>query len=165
MSRNSSRIAGKSGCSVVMSNAAISMPRAPLETWGRTTCAATGASPRRVRISFTVRAMSGAVSASVPSRSNSTASTTPRSQQVVHAHVAPERIRLRHRVVGHAGEIEDREARLAAGARELRGADEARVLVRALGQQVQHVFRADDREQEGLRVAVDGGEEDEAAGL
>src|SRR5258706_11695609 len=146
-----------------MSKADVIIPRAPFETWGRTTSRATGTRPRRLRISFTVRAMSGAVSASVPSRSKSTASTTARAQQVVHVHVAPQRVDLRERVVRHAGEIEDRKARVAAGARELRGANETRVLVRSLRQQSQHVLGADDGERERLRIAVDGGEEDEPA--
>src|SRR5690348_8294351 len=135
MFRNSSRIAGKSGCSTVMSNAERIMPRAPLETCGRTSESATGARPRRLRISFTVCAMSGAVSASVPSRSKSTASNMPRSQQVIHVHVAAQRIDLRERVVRHAREVEHFQSRITACARELGGADEAGVLVRALGQQ------------------------------
>src|SRR5258706_12464347 len=100
------------------------MRRAPWEPWARPLSAVTGSRPRRVRIWFTVRAMSGAVSASVPSRSKSTASITDGSQQVVHVHVAPQRIRLRERIVGHAGEVDDREPRLAAGARRLPRAGE-----------------------------------------
>src|SRR6185436_10486908 len=165
MSRNSSRIAEKSGWSVVMSNAASSMPRAPFDTCGRTTSAATGARLRRVRISVTVRAMSGAVSASVPSRSKSTASTTARSQQVVHVDVASQRIDFGDRVVRHAREVEYLEPGLAAGARQLRGPDEARVLVGALRQEVKDVLGAHDGEQERLGIAIDGGEEDEPAGL
>src|SRR5258708_30816582 len=129
-------MAGKSGWSVVISNAASSMPRAPLETCGRTRSWGTGARPRRLRISFTVRAMSGAVSSSVPSRSKRTASTTARAQQIVHVHVAPQRISLRDRVVHHAGEVENRKLGLPARPRELRGPDEARIFVRAFRQQV-----------------------------
>src|SRR4051812_765905 len=103
-----------------MSKAAQIMPRAPFETCGRTTSSATGARLRFLRMMFTVRAMSGAVSASVPSRSKSTASTTPRPQQVVHIHIAAERIDLRERVVAHAGEVEYLQSRIAAGARQLR---------------------------------------------
>src|SRR5258706_1497881 len=146
-----------------MSKADVIIPRAPFETWGRTRSRATGARPRRLRIAFTVRAMSGAVSASVPSRSKSTASTTARAQQVVHVHVATQRVHLRERVVGHARAIEDRKVLVAAVARELGGADEPRVLVRSLRQQSQHVLGAHDRERERLRIAVDGGEEDEPA--
>src|SRR5690349_14528653 len=113
------------------------MPRAPFETCGRTTESATGARPRRLRISFTVCAMSGAVSASVPSRSKSTASNTARSQQVIHVHVAAQRVDLRERVVRHAGEVEDLQPRFAASARQLGWPDEARVLVRAFRQQVE----------------------------
>src|SRR5205085_807771 len=98
-----------------MSKAAQIMPRAPLDTCGRTTSSATGASLRLLRMMFTVRAMSGAVSASVPSRSKSTASTTSRSQQVVHVHVAAQGIDLGERVVGHAGQIEYLQSRIAAG--------------------------------------------------
>src|SRR5678815_4302911 len=148
-----------------MSNAAQIMPRAPFETCGRTTSSATGASLRLPRMMFTVRAMSGAVSASVPSRSKRTASTTARSQQVIHVHVPTQRIDLRERVVRHAGEVEDLEPGVAACARELRWTDEARVFVGALRQQVQHVLRADDGEEKRLRVAIDRGEEHETARL
>src|SRR3954471_12692419 len=171
MSRNSSRIAGNSGWSVRMSKAASSMPRAPFETCGRTSAAATGSMPRRSRITLTVRVMSGAVSASVPSRSKSTARiaasglVTRRPEQVVHVHVAAQRIAARERVVGHAGEVEDAQPRFTAGARKLRGPDEACELVGSTRQQAQDVFGSDDGEGERLCIAVDGGEEDQAAGF
>src|SRR5690242_13059134 len=143
-----------------MSNAEQTMPRAPLETCGRTLSDGTGARPRRSRIRFTVRAMSGAVSARVPARSKSTASMAPsvtaRAQQVVHVHVAPQRIGLREGIVGHAREVGDLETRRAAEARELGGPDELAVLVRAARQQAQDVLGADDGEQERLGIAVDG---------
>ena len=47
-----------------------------------------------------------------------------------------------------------------ANAAELRGADEARPVVRAPRQQAQHVLGAQDREQVRLRVAVDRGEDE-----
>src|SRR5260221_10284215 len=146
-----------------MPNADMIMPRAPCETWGRTVSGATGARPRRILMRFTVRAMSGAVSASVPSRSKSTASITHGSHHVVDVHVAAQRIGLREGIVSHAGEVADREPRFAARARKLRRPDEARVLVGAARQQVENVFGAHDGEEERLRVAVEGGEEDHPA--
>src|ERR1700682_2886704 len=124
------------------------MPRAPLETWGRTSSGATGSKPPRVRIAFSVRVMSGAVSASVPSRSKSTASITHGPQEIVHVHVASQRIDLGDGIVGHAGEVRDPQPATAAGPRELGGPDEAGVLVRALRKQAEDVLGAHDREEE-----------------
>src|SRR4051812_40514301 len=93
------------------------MPRAPRETNGRTVSMGTGSSLRARRIMFTVRAMSGAVSASVPSRSKRTAesrSPTARPHDVVHVHVAAQRIHAGKRLVRHAGEVGDFEAGSAA---------------------------------------------------
>src|SRR5471032_1383535 len=123
------------------------IPRAPFETWGRTVSRATGARPRFSSIKFTVCARSGAVSARVPSRSKRTASITAGPEEIVHVHVAAQRIGLRERIVGHAGEVGDGEPRGAAGPRKLRGPDETRVLVGALGQESQHVLGADDGEE------------------
>src|SRR6185295_9247821 len=110
----------------------------------------------------------GAVSASVPSRSKSTAamasSAMARAHQIVHVHIPAQRIDLGDRIVGHAREVGDLEAGGAAVARQLRGPYEARVLMGALGEQAQDVFGADDREEEGLGIAVDGGKEHPAAG-
>src|SRR5688572_30511081 len=107
-----------------MSKAAQIMPRAPLETWGRSRSGGTDARPRFSRIRFTVRARSGAVSASVPSRSKRTAcsrmSATAGAHQVIHVHVTPQRIHLGERIVGHAGEVRDLEAGGAAVPGELR---------------------------------------------
>src|SRR5258706_11644884 len=125
------------------------MPRAPLETWARTLSAVTGSRPRRVRIRFTVRAMSGAVSASVPSRSKITASITDGSQQVVHVHVAPQRIRLRERIVSHASEADDREPRLAAFLPNLLRAEKTRVFVGGLWNEAQHIHGTDELGEHG----------------
>src|SRR5471030_1043703 len=116
------------------------MPRAPCETWGRTFSRVTGARPRFFSIKFPVCARSGAVSASVPSRSKRTASITAGSEEIVHVHVTAQRIGLREGIVGHAGEVGDGEPRGAAGPRKLRGPDETRVLVGALRQEPEHVL-------------------------
>src|SRR5258705_13742907 len=94
-----------------MPNPALSRPRAPLEVCGRATSGGRGARPRSARTRLRARARSGAVSAKVPSRSNSTARTpfnfTEASpahavHQVVDAGIASERVDPGERVVGHA---------------------------------------------------------------
>ena len=67
-------------------------------------------------------------------------------------------------VVAHADDLVQVEPRLARIARQLARPDELCVLVRATRQEVQHVLRANDREQERLRIAIDRREEDPAAG-
>src|SRR2546430_3647349 len=106
---------------------------------------------------FTAEARSGAVSANVPSKSNSTARVlvTHAAQEIVDVAVAPQPVLARERVVGHADELRAAQPGVASEARELRGLDEAQVVVRAARQQAQDVLRADDRKQIGLGVAVD----------
>src|SRR5690242_3079214 len=132
-------MAAKSGWSVPMPKAATIMPRAPWETCGRTFSMATAFFPRLASMVFTVSAMSGAVSARVPSRSKRTASSTHGPQQVVHVHVPSQRIHFREGIVGYAGEVGDLEAGFAARPGKLRRTDEACVFVRALRQKIQHV--------------------------
>src|SRR5574341_1122794 len=71
----------------------------------------------------------------------------------------------RERVVDHASELERAQAGVPAPARELRRADEARVVVRAPRQQVQQVLGPDHGDQVGVRIAVDGREERAPPGL
>src|SRR6185295_19100509 len=98
---------------------------------------------------FTAAARSGAVSASVPSRSNSTASVTHATQQIVHIAARLEPVDARNRVVRHPDQLLRAQAARAAPARELGRLDEARVVVRAFGQQLEHVLRAYYGEQVG----------------
>jgi hypothetical protein len=142
----------------------------PLPTIGRSWASGTAAG-RAARMSLAAPARSGALSTSVPSRSNSTgdragtvgsAHGRPAGQQVVHAGVVAQAVALGQGVVAHA--LGGRRSSPRHGTSgQFAGADEARVLVRALGQQLEQVLGADDGEQEGLGVAVDGGEEHPAA--
>ena len=84
---------------------------------------------------------------------------------VIHIAIGAEGVALRERVVVHADEFGRAQTVGPAGRGELGGADEARVIVGALGQQLEDVLRADDREQVGLGIAVDRGEERMPAGL
>src|SRR5881628_3297265 len=144
-----------------MPKAACTRPRAPAEAKGRSRSIGSGSSPCSTSMRFTAVARSGAVSASVPSKSNSTArlGIARAAQEVVHVAVAPQAVALRERVVAHADELFRAQAARTAPARELGRLDEAQVVVRALGQKLEHVLRADHREQIRLRIAVDGGEE------
>src|SRR5205085_2338122 len=85
-------------------------------------------------------------------------------QEIVDVAVAPEPVLARERVVGHADELHAAQARRARMARELGRLDETQIVVRAARQQAKDVLGADDGEEIGLRVAVDRGEEDVAAG-
>src|SRR5690349_7331576 len=111
-------------------------------------------------MAFTAAARSGAVSANEPSKSNSTARVlvTHAAREIVDVAVASEAVLARERVVGHADQLRRAQSRLARVARELRGLDEAQVIVRAARQEPQDVLRADDGEEIGLRVAIDGRE-------
>src|SRR5438067_2431947 len=82
---------------------------------------------------FTAEARSGALSANVPSKSNSTARVlvTHAAQEIVDVAVAPEPILARERVVGHADELGAAQPGVSSEARELSGLDEAQVVVRA----------------------------------
>src|SRR5438552_10539943 len=96
--------------------------------------------PRCRRMALTAAARSGAVSAKVPSKSNSAARAgrllvTHAAQKVIDVAIAPEPIALGQRVVGHADELGRAQARGTGKARELRGLDEAQVIVRAARQQ------------------------------
>src|SRR5438105_6312360 len=141
-----------------------SRPRAPIEAYGRTAAGAKGSMPRCRRMALTAAARSGAVSASVPSKSNSAARAgrllvTHAAQEIVDVAIALEPVAAAERVVGHADELGAAQARVARPARKLRGLDEAQVVVRAARQQAQEVFGADYREKIALRIAVDGREE------
>src|SRR5260221_7716883 len=144
-----------------MPKPACTRPRAPAEANGLSFSIASGCRPCSTRSRFTAAARSGAVSAKVPSRSNSTARSklTHASQEVVDAAVRAKPVLRGNRGVGHAEHLVDAKAARAAPAREFRGLDEAQVVVRALGQQAQQILCADDRKKVGLRIAVEGGEE------
>src|SRR6266850_2248243 len=91
-------------CSGVMPKPMRSRPRAPIDAKGRTVAGGSGSRPRLVRIALTAAARSGAVSAKVPSKSNSTARlVTHAAQEVIDVAVALEPVTLPERVVGHAG--------------------------------------------------------------
>src|SRR5262245_59721682 len=142
-------------------------PRAPAEAYWRSSWSGISAMPRAARRRLSARTRSAAVSASVPSKSNRTAllGIVGAAQRVIDVAVRAEAVFLRDRVVGHALELERPQPRVAAPARELRGADEARVVVGALRQELEHVLCADHREEVRLRIAVDGREEDAPARL
>src|SRR5687767_2422966 len=144
-----------------MPKAACTRPRAPAEANGRRRSIGSGSWPCSVSMRFTAAARSGAVSASVPSKSNRTArlDIAAAAQKIVDVAVAPEPIALADRVVGHADELLGPQPAGAGVARELGGLDEAQIVVRAPGQKLQHVLGADDREEVGLGIAVDGGKE------
>src|SRR5205814_9189194 len=99
-------------------------------------------------MAFTAAARSGAVSANVPSKSNSAARlVTHAAQKIVDVAVAPEPVLACKRVVSHADQIERSQHRLAREARELGRLDEAQIVVSAARQQAQHIFGADGREE------------------
>src|SRR5258706_8483965 len=156
-----------------MPNARPISPRAPWLASGRSCASDSAASPRSTRWRLTAAARSGAVSTSVPSRSNSTRRTPrafmsslrpPAREHVVDVGVAAEREAAREWLIGHAFDFDHVELGRARCACEFARADEARVFVRAFRQELQDVFGADDGEQEGFEIAVDGREENPAAG-
>src|SRR5512145_3159171 len=104
-----------------MPKAACTRPRAPAEAKGRSRSIGKAAWPCSTRMRFTAAARSGAVSASVPSKSNSTAwlGIAGAAQEVVDVAVRAELVAPRERVVRHADELLGREAGRAAPAREL----------------------------------------------
>src|SRR5438309_2131589 len=116
-------------------------------------------------MALTAAARSGAVSANVPSKSNSAALlVTHAAQQIVHVAVGLEAVALGKRVVSHTDQLRDAQAAVAREARELGRLDEALVVVGAARQEAQDVLRADHREEIRLRIAVDGGEKYLTAG-
>src|SRR6185436_1062749 len=150
-----------------MPSPASSRPRAPEEAYGRRFSSGMSARPRATRRQLSARDRSAAVSASVPSKSKSTALVVipDAAERIVDAAVFAQAVLVRHRVVGHALEFDRLQPRIAAPARQFRRLDEARIVVRPLGKHLQQVLRADHREQVGLRIAVDGGEKNMAAGF
>src|SRR5690554_5922119 len=139
------------------------MALAPLDTEGRICSAASGSRLWSWRSWFRQRMKSGAVSIRVPSRSNSTAegfwsvfTNIPRVHQVVDVDITAQLVAFGDGVVGHTGKLAHVQPGVAQVVGHFRGPDELLPLVGALGQHVQHVFRAHNGKQEGLRVAVDG---------
>src|SRR5688572_5776632 len=114
---------------------------------------------------FTAAARSGAVSASVPSKSKSTAPLfiAGAAHEIVHVAVDAEAVASRDGVVRHADQLFGAQSRRPRPARKLRGLDEALVVVRPFGKETEQVFGAHDSEEIGLRIAVDGGKEDPPA--
>src|SRR5215212_9945440 len=102
---------------------------------------------------FSAAARSGALSASVPSKSNSTALlTTHATQEVIDVAVRFQLVALGERVVSHADQLLDAQPRRSRPARQLRGLDEALVVMRAARQQAQEILGADHGEEVGLRI-------------
>src|SRR5690554_4526199 len=139
------------------------MALAPLDTEGRICSAASGSRLWSWRSWFRQRMKSGAVSIRVPSRSNSTAegfwsvfTNIPRVHQVVYVDITAQLVAFGDGVVGHTGKLAHVQPGVAQVVGHFRGPDELLPLVGALGQHVQHVFRAHNGKQEGLRVTVDG---------
>src|SRR5687767_759962 len=130
-----------SGSSGFTPKAAWTRPRAPAEANGRKRSSGSGACPCCARMRFTAAARSGAVSASVPSKSKSTArlGIARASQEVVHIAVAPQAVAPRDGVVAHPDQLVGPQPCRAAPARKLRRLDEAHVIVRAFRQQAEHV--------------------------
>src|SRR2546430_1187895 len=109
--------------------------------------------------SSTSAARSGAVSARVPSKSNSTAlGVTQAAQEVVDVAIGSEAILPGDRAVGHADQLVWPQAAVPAPACELRGLHEAQVIVGAFREQLQDVLGADHGEEVRLGIAVDGRE-------
>src|SRR5262245_57904641 len=121
----------KSGWSLSMLNPATISPRAPAEAKGRSFSSGTSGRPRTVRMRLTAATRSAAVSASVPSKSKRMAllGIFCAADRVVDVAILAQPVLLRDRVVGHALELEHAQAGVPAPARELRGLDEARVVV------------------------------------
>src|SRR5450755_922146 len=122
-----------------MPKAAPIMPRAPCDACGRRTSSDTGGSERSVRIRLIAAARSPAVSASVPSRSNSTARTssrtgiaplvaTAKAHDVVDRGVGFEAIDFGEGVVRHADQRVGLEPRAARERGDFRGLEKARVV-------------------------------------
>src|ERR1700688_1581423 len=126
-------------------------PRAPWLTQGRSSCSGRAGRPRSSRQALMALTRSGAVSASVPSRSNSTSSVTrdmlggtPAGKQVIDAGVAAQGKAARPGVVLHAAYAADLEAAGAHAARQFARTQKARVVVGAARQQAQQILGADD---------------------
>src|SRR5258708_40360621 len=120
--------------------------------------------PRCTRMALTAAARSGAVSAKVPSKSNSAARAgrlllTHAAQEIVDVAVALEPVAAAERVIGHADQLGAAQAGVARPARQLRRLDEAQVVMRAARQEAQQVLGADHRPEITLRSAVDRREE------
>src|SRR3954465_11074861 len=108
------------------------------------TIGSSGARPRSMRMALTAAARSGAVSANVPSKSNSAALLVTRAaQQIVDVAVRFEPVTLGKRVVSHADQLDGAQPRGAGKSRQLGRLDEALVIVRALRKEPQHIFRPD----------------------
>src|ERR1700694_3119996 len=95
--------------------------------------------PRSSRRRLIAAARSGAVSARVPSKSNSTArlGVTEAAQQIVGVALLSQPILPGDGVVGHADQLVGAQAAVAAPARELRRLHEAQVVVSAFRQPLQ----------------------------
>src|SRR5262245_59461015 len=95
------------------------MPRAPIDANGLTASTESGAMPFSARRWLSAAPRSAAVSASVPSKSNSAACLVTRAaHQVVDVAVAPQAVLLADRVVGHADQLFGAQTGVAAPARE-----------------------------------------------
>src|SRR5258708_34563952 len=98
--------------------------------------------PRCTRMALTAAARSGAVSANVPSKSNSAARAgrlllTHAAQEIVDVAVALEPVAAAERGIGHADQLGAVQAGVARPARQPRRPDEAQVVMPAARQQAQ----------------------------
>src|SRR5476651_182411 len=154
-----------------MEKVTATIARAPPEISSRMCWSFIGARPRSARMAWQMAIKSGAVSSRVPSMSKRTACNftglllAQGLDHVVDVNVAGQLVVLGQWVVGQADDVFDGQPGLAAPGAQLGRADEFLEVMGAAGQQLHDVFGTDDREQVGLRVAVDGGEEHLAAGL
>src|SRR5262245_43229238 len=144
-------------------------PRAPEDAYGRRSSVGTAGNPRARRMRLSASAKSPAESASVPSRSNSTADTGSgravtssirfaEGRDVIDGGIRRERVHAGQRLVGHAGHRQEIETARARVTRELRRTNELRPVVRAPRQQTQDILRAEDGERVRLRIAIERGE-------
>src|SRR5450830_919786 len=170
-SRNSRRSSSKPGDSGSIENVTATIARAPPEISSRICWSLIGARLRSARMAWQMAIKSGAVSSRVPSMSKRTARNftglllAQGLDHVVDVDVAGQLVVLGQRVVGQADDVLDGQPGLTAPGAQFGRADEFLEVVGAARQQLHDVFGADDREQVGLGVTVDGGEEHLAAGL
>src|SRR5260221_4508455 len=116
-------------------------------------------------MALTAAARSGAVSANVPSKSNSAARggrllLTHAAQEIVDVAVALEPVAAAERAIGHADQLRAVQAGVARPARPLRGRDEWQVVVRAARQESQQGPGPDHGEHIPRPIAIYGPDED-----
>src|SRR5450759_747928 len=139
----------------------------PWLTEWRTTSNASGASPCSTRTAFSASTISGAVSSNVPSRSNRIARSgeamsagaragfgSAEMRQIVHVGIRRQAECPGQGVVRDAAQVDEFEAGGSSPSRELGGADEFQVFMRAARQNLRNVFGPENRHRERLRMAI-----------